>query len=316
MKLDNHSEEKYQRFLYKSSKAEEEAENLVYKSVMGHIIYNAIPDEYIVKLEEFSKDEIMAHIGEIVESVLPFEEFDKKAKETQQFHLIFIRGYIHGGIAYHNNLIAEASDEDEVDDVPRKVEDVLDAIDYGDITDSITRTIKKEIDKDNKKLEEEEAEEEEIAEELEPEEEEDEDFEFEEMGDDLEVEEPEEGELDDMADDVEDAADVEEGEDIEEDIEDEEEGEEGVPEEEQAIGESTFEKIASSDPFGINVNKNENYIRLIKEKIIEGYADAGNENSDHAKLDVIIYISIAVAFHKLGIMSKAEFLRRLEEDEE
>jgi hypothetical protein len=291
--------EKRQRFLYKESKMRSNAEGFVYKKVMGNIVYSAIPSEYKIKLNNFEDKDVVEHIGEVVNEILPFEEFDEAVKESKQFHLTYIRGYIHGGMAYYEDLISEATDETELEQAPKKTEDILGDIEYGDITDKITQKIKEEIDKDNRKLEQEENQEKNMAEDLEPEDLEEEEESFEEEEEVESDEEPKE----------------EETPEENNEPEAEPEGEEGVeePVEEDMVGESTFEKLASSDPFGNNINAEEDYISLIKDQVVSGYSEVEDEAaSEMAKLDTIIYISIAIAFHELKIMSKREFLERIE----
>lgn len=308
--------EKRQRFLYKESKMRSNAEGFVYKKVMGNIIYSAIPSEYKIKLNSFEDKDVVGHIGEVVNEILPFEEFDEAVKESKQFHLTYIRGYIHGGMAYYDDLISEATDETELAQAPKKTEDILGDIEYGDITEKITQKIKEEIDKDNRKLEQEENKEKSMAEDLEPEdlEEEEESFEEEEEveNDNEEGEETVEGSggrLTKMKGNKD--ATPEEKQKAKEGLDGVLDNEESS--EEDMVGESTFEKLASSDPFGNNINAEEDYISLIKDQVVSGYSEVEDDSaSEMAKLDTIIYISIAIAFHELKIMSKKEFLERIE----
>lgn len=302
--------------MYKLSKTEENKDDVVYKSVMSNVIYNSIPAGQISKVD-VDDGAIKDHIGEVVATILPFQEFNDASKDSNDIHVVYIRGYINGGRNYYSRMISEATSDEEVEKAPKKTEDVLGDVDYGDISQRISSKIEEEIQKDNEKIEKEREEEKEMVEKLEDEEEDDfmDDF-SDEVGEDDEVD------MDDIdggpdADDDEESDDVSEedtdDEDLDEDIEEPEEEDDDSDEEEEQIQESsTFHKIASADPFGDHVNKDKDCIRIIKNKVVNNYAKEEMDAPDQAKVDAIVYVSAAITLHELGIMRKKEFLERME----
>lgn len=296
-----------QSFLNTKEEITGDADIKTYKTVMSNLVYNSIPQSQKEALENIDKKNILFHIGEVVNEILPYDEFLDITENTDVYNTIYIRGFIEGARNYFIKLINEAKNKDELKDSPKKVEDILGKNVNEDIEEEISNVIKKEIKKDNEKNEEIEEEKKEMAEELE--EDEDDDFVEEEEGLDINEEELDEEEEEEAEDILEDEMDLDD-----EDDDDEEENEE---EEINFKESSDFSKIASLDPFDNNTVPDEDYIGIIKEKVIESYTDSENEELDDdiydgVKLDVIVYTSCAILFEKLELMDKGEFLKRME----
>jgi hypothetical protein len=259
-----------QILLNKKGKMLDESYEKIYQSVMGEVIFNSIPEQQKEQLSDIPARDVKYHIGEVVEEILPFEEFDERVKQTNEFNTIYIRGIIEGLTDHYSKLIGEANDEEETKEAPKEVEDVLGEMENADIEEEISQTIKKEMKEDAEKVKKDKEEAEELEEELDVDDEEDMDF---------------EDEVD----------------------------------ESETIGESTFDAIQSLDPFNNKVTPDKDYISIIKERVIDTYSNV-NAGEDvimqSAKLDTIVYVAIAVAFDRLRVMKKKEFLERMDDMED
>ncbi|MFW6014956.1 MAG: hypothetical protein ACOCRK_00800 [bacterium] len=161
----------------KKSKMMNDSYKDIYQVVMSEVIYNSIPEKQKEILNDIPARHIKYHIGEIVEEILPFDEYDDRVKQTNEYNAIFIRGIIEGLTEHYTKLIGEAKDEDETKKAPKEVKDVLGEMHTEDIEEEISQTIKREMKEDAAKVKEDKKKEKELEEEVEIDDEDSDDFE-------------------------------------------------------------------------------------------------------------------------------------------
>jgi len=304
MKKDKNVERK--RMFHLANKLKSKKEKKAYQLVVAKIVYDAIPKKQREILEEYDRNMILEHIGTVISEILPYQDFTSIVEKRDGLTPNLLKGYINGGIKIYTELIGEADDEEELEKTPKKVEDVLGDQDYGDLSEEVNDTMKKEIKKDNEKIEEKEKEEEEMVKDLTDEEENDDLMSFEDEAGEI----PEEDEDTTVGETGEDNRNTEDTK-----VENEE------TEEETQIKESPKvkmgRKLKNIGPLGKTYNAKEDYIDNIKNKVIKNYSNMDTKEckeeqmANQAKIDVIVYIAVANTLDKLDILPIRKFLKRI-----